>query len=315
MLITGANGFIGRALSVSLANLGHNVVAISRNAPSYKSKSRCIEWHLQKNLTLFDDLSLFEGVGCIVHLAGRAHVLNERSSDPETAFLQANRDTTNKLSQVASQCGVKRFIFLSSIGVHGNNSGVKPFSENSELIPYNAYTRSKLMAENCLFDICSASSLEAVVIRPPLVYGPGTKGSFLSLLRWLNKGIPLPLGAINNQRSLIGIDNLVDLIITCIDHPAAANQNFLVSDNEDLSTTELLVRMRNALRKSTYLLPVPSSLLELGVRSLGKKDVAQRLLGNLQVDISYTKKKLNWMPPVSLDEGLKKTAEWFLNKR
>jgi nucleoside-diphosphate-sugar epimerase len=156
--------------------------------------------------------------------------------------------------------------------------------------------------------------MEVVCIRPPLVYGPGVKGNFLSLLRWLERGLPLPLGSVHNLRSLVALDNLVDLIITCLDHPAAANQSFLVSDNEDLSTTELLRRMGNALDRPARLIPVPPRLLQWGAKLFGKEEIAQRLLANLQVDISKTKERLGWAPPLSVDEGLRKTAEWYLKQ-
>ena len=270
---------------------------------------------LQQNLTFFEDLRLFEGVDCVVHLAGRAHDLNGSSPETKSAILQANSETTDKLSQAASLCGVKRFIFLSSVGVHGNNSGERPFSEKSALTPHNSYAHSKLMAEKYLVETCRASSLDAVIFRPPLVYGPGVKGKFLSMLGWLRRGIPLPLGAIHNQRSLVGIDNLIDLIVTCIDHPAAANQTFLVSDGEDISTAQLLRRMSKALDKPARLFPLPTSLLQLGANLIGKQDIAHGLLGDLRVDISHTKKVLNWTPRFSVDEGLKRTAEWYLSQK
>ena len=171
------------------------------------------------------------------------------------------------------------------------------------------------MAEQVLLEVAARTGLEVVIIRPPLVYGSGVKGNFHSMLKWLPRGIPLPLGAIHNTRSLVGIDNLVDLIITCIDHPAAANQTFLVSDGEDLSTTDLLHRLGKALHKPSRLLPVSASMLEVAAQLVGKKAVAQRLLGDLQVDISKTREVLDWSPIVSVDEGLQKTADWYLSQR
>ena len=211
---------------------------------------------------------------------------------------------------------MKRFIFLSSIKVNGERtiSGTR-FTSADNTFPKDAYGISKWEAEQALYEVSARTGLEVVIIRPPLVYGPGVKGNFLSLLGWLNRGIPLPLGAIHNLRSLISIDNLVDLIITCIKHPAAANQTFLVSDDEDLSTTELLRRMSAALDKPARLLLVPSSLLQLCANLLGIKAVAQRLLENLQVDISHTKEVLDWTPPVSVGEGLRRTAKWYLSQK
>jgi UDP-glucose 4-epimerase len=181
--------------------------------------------------------------------------------------------------------------------------------------PVDPYGISKWEAEQVLLEVKARTGLEVVIIRPPLVYGPGVKGNFHTMLKWLSKGIPLPLGAIHNKRSLVGIDNLVDLIITCLDHPAAANQTFLVSDGEDLSTTDLLHRLGTALHKPARLLTIPASALDLLSQLAGKKAMAQRLLGNLQVDISKTREVLGWSPPISVDEGLQKTANWFLSQR
>ena len=176
------------------------------------------------------------------------------------------------------------------------------------------YGISKWEAEQALHEVSAKTDLEVVIIRPPLIYGAGVKGNFLSLLAWLSRGVPLPLGAIQNQRSMVGIDNLVDLIVTCIDHQAAANQTFLVSDDEDLSTTELLRRLGAALGKPARLIPIPASLLGLAARLVGKEDIAERLLGNLQVDISKTRKILDWAPRVSVDDGFRKTAKWYLGQ-
>jgi nucleoside-diphosphate-sugar epimerase len=200
---------------------------------------------------------------------------------------------------------VKRFLFISSIGVNGNIN-TRPFTEDDEPNPAEPYALSKWEAEQGLWEIQRETGMEVVIIRPPLVYGPNAPGNFGSLMRWVEKGLPLPLGAIDNQRSLVALDNLVDLIITCIDHPAAANQVFLAGDGEDLSTTELLRGVARAMGKSAHLIPVPPSLLMLGATLLGKKAVAQRLLGSLQVDISKARRLLGWQPPVSVEEGLRR---------
>jgi nucleoside-diphosphate-sugar epimerase len=189
-----------------------------------------------------------------------------------------------------------------------------PFTESGLIEPVDPYGISKLEAENGLFSIARDSNMEVVCIRPPLVYGPGVKANFLQMMRWLYRGIPLPLGGVHNKRSLVGIDNLVDLIMTCIDHPAAANQVFLAGDGEDLSTTDLLIRMGVALGKPARLIPVPSFLLMAGATILGKRSMAQRLLGSLQVDISKARDLLGWSPVTSLDDGLRRTAEHFLSE-
>jgi len=308
ILVTGANGFIGHTLSTQLRNQQHDLIAAVRRSCGISDET-----------VITDDLSwskVLTNQDVVIHTAARAHVMNESAADALGAYRSVNVAGTQYLAEQAADAGVKRFIFLSTIKVNGERtiSGTR-FTSKDNTFPEDAYGISKWEAEQALHEVSARTGMEIVIIRPPLVYGPGVKGNFLSLLNWLNKGIPLPLGAIHNQRSLIGIDNLIDLIITCIDHPSAANQTFLVSDDEDLSTTELLRRMGDALEKPTRLLPIPSSLLQFGANLLGKKDVTQRLLGNLQVDISHTKEKLDWTPPVSVDEGLNKTAEWFLNKR
>ena len=186
-----------------------------------------------------------------------------------------------------------------------------PFTAEDIPSPVDPYGISKYEAEKCLKDLSGKTGMEFVIVRPPLVYGPGVKANFLSMMQWLDKKIPLPLGAIHNNRSLVALDNLIDLIVTCIDHPAAANQIFLAGDGEDLSTTELLQRMAKALGKPARLIPVPTQLLKISALLTGKKDIIQRLCGSLQVDISKAQNMLNWTPPISVDEGLEKTAEWF----
>jgi nucleoside-diphosphate-sugar epimerase len=212
---------------------------------------------------------------------------------------------TLNLAAQASEAGVERFVFLSSIGVNGN-ANTSAFSETDLPRPEGDYAQSKLEAEQGLWDIQRRTGMEIVILRPPLVYGPDAPGNFNSLVRWVQKGVPLPLGAINNKRSLVALDNLVDLIITCIDHPAAANQVFLAGDGQDVSTTELLRGVGQAMGKPARLIPVPAGMLTFGAGLLGKKAVAQRLLGSLQVDISKARNLLGWEPPLSVEEGLRR---------
>ena len=211
---------------------------------------------------------------------------------------------------------LKRFIFLSSIKVNGESTRPDEFFTAEDVPnPLDAYSVSKLEAEQGLYEIGAKRGMEIVCIRPPLIYGPRVKGNFLSMIRWLYRGIPLPLGTVQNSRSLIALDNLVDMIMTCLDHPAAANQTFTASDDEDLSTTGLLRRICEALDRPVRLLPVPPYVLRIAMNMVGKEDMALRLLGNLQVDPSKAKKLLGWRPSVSVDEGLKKTTEWYLQMR
>ena len=248
-------------------------------------------------------------VNSVVHLAARVHVMHDTAADPLTAFRVVNVEGTLSLARQAAAAGVKRFVFISSVKVNGEATlPGQPFTADDVPAPLDAYGVSKMEAEQGLRELSAQTGMEVVIIRPPLVYGPGVKANFAAMMRWLRRGVPLPLGAIHNQRSLVALDNLVDLIVTCLTHPAAANQTFLVSDGEDVSTTELLRRMGRAMGHPAHLIPVPASLLKLAATMLGKQDVAQRLCGSLQVDIEKTRRLLGWTPPLSLDEGLRRAA-------
>lgn len=217
---------------------------------------------------------------------------------------------TLNLARQAAQVGVRRFVFVSSIKVNGEATQPgQAFTADDVPSPLDPYGVSKLEAEQGLREIEAQTGMEVVIVRPPLVYGPGVKANFAAMMRWVARGIPLPLGAIHNARSMVALDNLVDLLVACLKHPAAAEQTFLVSDGEDVSTTELLRRTAQAMGKKALLLPVPASVLELGATVLGKRDVAQRLCGSLQVDIEKTRRLLGWNPPLTLEQGLKKALE------
>ena len=317
-LITGSSGFVGMNLCSEMNALGHETHRVIRSGARLDSRNSTKDhfYFIDEIGANTDWSAALAGINCVIHCAARAHVMHENETDALAAYRAVNVEGTRNLAKQAADAGVKRFIFLSSIKVNGERtiSGTH-FTSKANAFPEDAYGISKWEAEQALHEVSARTGLEVVIIRPPLVYGPGVKGNFLSLLSWLDKGILLPLGAIHNQRSLVGIDNLIDLIITCISHPAAANQTFLVSDDEYLSTTELLRRISKALGKPARLVPAPASLLQLVAKILGKQNIAQRLLGNLQLDISHTKEILGWAPPVSVDEGLSKTAEWFLNRR
>jgi len=255
------------------------------------------------------------GAKVVVHLAARVHIMRDEAADPLTEFRRVNVEGTLNLARQAADAGVRRFIYLSSIKVNGEQTLCEQsFTVQDVPAPLDPYSISKHEAEESLRKLAQQTGMEVVIIRPPLVYGPGVKANFLAMMRWLHKGVPLPLGAIHNRRSLVALDNLVDLIITCLDHPAAANQTFLISDGEDLSTTELLRRMGLALGRPARLIPVPVSLLTSGAALLGRRDMAQRLCGSLQVDISKARALLGWKPPISVDEGLRRTAQGFLHE-
>jgi nucleoside-diphosphate-sugar epimerase len=250
-------------------------------------------------------------VDIVVHCAARVHILNDQTADPLAEFRQVNVDGTLTLARQAAQAGVRRFVFLSSIKVNGEQSGDGlAFNADQRPAPSDPYGISKYEAEVGLRALARETGMEVVIIRPPLVYGPGVKANFLAMMRWLRRGVPLPLGGVTeNRRSFVFLDNLVDLIVTCIDHPAAANQTFLVSDDEDLSTAALLRRMAAALGRPARLIPMPAGLITLVAKLIGRPGIAQRLCGSLQVDIGKTKTLLCWSPPVSVDEGLRITAE------
>lgn len=316
VLLTGATGFVGYHLLKHLLTTTHYApIAAIRGTPCPTQLSAEI-----RTISIGDILSTTDWshalshVHIVIHLAARVHVMHDIATDPLAAFRQTNTAGTLNLARQAAAAGVRRFIFLSSIKVNGEATvpGI-PFTAADTHIPTAPYGLSKYEAEKGLHDIAQQTGMEVVIIRPPLVYGPGVKANFLSMMRWLHQGIPLPLGAIHNQRSLVAIDNLVDLITTCINHPAAANQTFLVSDDEDLSTTELLQRMGKALGKPARLLPIPQALLTASLSLLGKEAIVQRLCGSLQIDIGKTRDLLGWTPPISVDKALNQTAQEYLN--
>ncbi|WP_324730738.1 UDP-glucose 4-epimerase family protein [Pseudomonas paeninsulae] len=315
VLLTGSTGFVGHPLLLRMSTDGFSVVACSRT-PISELPVGAINVPITALNGATDWKVALAGVEVVIHAAARVHVMHDESSDPLAEFRKVNVDGTLNLARQAAEAGVGRFIFISSIKVNGEGTPVGvPYVADGQAAPADPYGISKMEAEQGLRALAAETGMEVVIIRPTLVYGPGVKANFLNMMRWLHKGVPLPFGAIYNQRSLVALDNLVDLIVTCIDHPTAANQTFLVSDGEDLSTTELLRRMGVALGKPARLLPVPSRLLEAGAAMLGKQALAQRLCGSLQVDISKTRELLNWSPPVSVDEALRKTAEHFLRHR
>ena len=252
-------------------------------------------------------------VNQVVHLAARVHVMNDKSTDPLAEFREVNVEGTANLARQAAAAGVRRFVYLSSIKVNGEFTEVGlPFTADDAPAPEAPYGVSKHEAEQALCQIAADTGMEVVIIRPPLVYGPSVKANFESMMRWLARGVPLPLAAVTqNRRSLVALDNLVDLIATCLSHPAAANQTFLVSDGEDLSTAELLKRMGAAMGNPARLFYLPPALLKLGATGLNKPGIYLRLCSSLQLDITKTRRFLDWTPAVSVDEGLRRAAEGF----
>lgn len=313
ILMTGATGFIGKALTKHLVLKNLDLVAAVRK------HSTQISPQIQQVVTGdqmpdTDWSTALAGVDVVIHLAGRAHLLKDAAADPLAEYRRANTASTLNLARQAAIAGTKRFIFVSSIKVNGEMTTRKPFTPDEVVTPEDPYGVSKFEAELGLRDIAEKTGMEVVIIRPPLVYGPGAPGNFGLLIRAVARGIPLPLGAIHNKRSLVAVSNLVDLITLCIKHPAAANQTFMASDNEDLSTTELVIRIGKALGYRPRMFPIPQGLLTFALVVLGKGAIAQRLCGSLQVDINKTLTLLNWTPPYKVDEAMLQTAQAFLKQ-
>lgn len=308
VLVTGANGFVGFALCARGATCGVGIVGITRAPGLFPAAIENLM--ISRIDSSIDWKGALTGCNVAVHLAARVHVVKDASVDPLIEFRKVNTGGTLNLARQAATAGVRRFIFVSSIKVNGESTAENhPLTANDAPAPQDPYGISKMEAEQGLRQIAAETGMEVVIVRPPLVYGPGVKANFAALMRAVQRGLPLPLASVtHNRRSFVALDNLVDLLITCIDHPAAANQTFLVSDGEDLSTADLLRRLGQAMDKPARLFPVPPSLLQLGANLLGKGDMAQRLLGNLQVDISHTRNTLNWLPPISVDEGLRRAV-------
>ena len=307
ILVTGANGLVGSYLCAELCLHRYAVVAASRSVDMPHEGVQRMRIDTIDSAT--DWSAELRNIDIVIHLAARVHVMNDSAVDSLAEFRKTNVAGTLHLAQQAAKAGVKRFIFISSIKVNGEKTVTnKPFLETDIANPQDAYGISKHEAEQGLRHIADETGMEVVIVRPPLVYGAGVKANFASMLRVVKRGIPLPLGTIHNKRSFVYVGNLVSLILRCIDHPAAANQTFLVSDGQDLSTTELLRGCAEALGVRARLVPVPQKLIEVCAALIGKCDVAQRLCGSLQVDISKARTLLGWAPPISLADGLKATA-------
>ena len=313
VLVTGASGFVGTALCENLIARGLTTTGIVRQMPENPLPG--VDYQIVSGFSkskFWEEILV--GVDVVVHCAARAHIMRDSERDPLAAYREVNVEGTRSLAEQAVSYGVKRFIYISSIKVNGEGTNEHPYKADDIPAPEDSYGISKWEAEQVLQKIGCTSNLEIVIIRPPLVYGPEVRVNFLKLMKLVKSGLPLPFGAIHNNRSFVAVDNLVDLILICLHHPAATNQTFLVSDGDDLSTTDLLRRMAKAFGISSRLVPVPVFLLRTVAFLLGKTDLTQRLCGSLQIDISRAKQLLGWTPKVSVDEALLKTAKHFLKK-
>lgn len=304
LLVTGANGFVGRALASQLGDRGRAVVGAvrndSRDLPA--GTTRVVVGDLMPDT---DWRAALGGIDVVVHLAARVHVMHDSVADPLAEFRRVNVEATRSLARQSAAAGVARFVFLSSVKVNGESGS---YRESDAPAPGDAYGVSKREAELALTEIAAQTGMSVVIIRPPLVYGPDVKANFRALMRAVARGVPLPFGAVDNRRSLVALDNLVDFIIRCTEHPAAVNETFLVSDGEDLSTADLIRRLARAMGRRARLVPVPPSVLMALAPLVRRKDAAQRLLGSLQVDISKARRMLAWTPPITVDEGLRRAA-------
>lgn len=309
IVVTGARGFVGAALCKTLQDRGDQVVAVVRNGPG-PGETAAGDIHGETDWS-----AALEGADAVIHLAARVHVMSDTDADPLRAYREVNHQGTVNLARQAAAAGVKRFVFVSSVKVNGESTPARPFKASDAASPVDPYGISKYEAENALRELGRETAMEIVIVRPPLVYGPGVKANFLSLVKAVDKGLPLPLGKADGRRSMVAVDNLVDLLIRCTRHPGAAGGTFLVSDGVDLTVRELVVHIANAMNKSARLLPVPSSLMRGAAKLLGKGAVADRLLGSLQVDIDHTRQRLEWNPVVSPELAIGDTVAHFLANR
>ena len=315
ILVTGANGFIGNAIRGLLRQRNYLVRGTVRSLGRATGPNSDDVIEIGDIDSATNWLHVLENIDAVIHLAARAHIIRETSNNPLLEFRKINVSGTEKLAQGAVRAKVKRFIYVSSIGVNGqcNNEDV-PFTEIDSPNPHDPYTTSKWEAEQTLLKISKETNLEVVIIRCPLVYGPHVKGNFLRLMKIVERGLPLPFASVNNRRSLLYVENLTDLIIHCIESKNVASRTFLASDNEDISTPDLIRQLANAMGVKARLFSFNSRLLKSFAKAFGKTDEFNRLCGSLRVNSSKARRILNWQPPISVDEGIKRTVEWYLQK-
>jgi nucleoside-diphosphate-sugar epimerase len=312
VLITGASGFVGNAMSSWLTTHGLEAVGAVRQLPARAQVD--VDYRIVGNLDACTDWhTALADVEGIIHCAARVHVMHETADDPLMAFRSANVAGTERLARQAAALGVKRLVFISSIKVNGEETA-EGFNENDTPAPQDPYGQAKWEAEKMLSQVSKETGLEVVIVRPPLVYGPGVKGNLARLLNWVERGVPLPLAGIRNARSLIGIDNFTSALHACLTHPAAAGRTYLVRDGEDISTPELVRRLGRHLGKPARLFALPAPLLEGLAGLVGRRADVQRLTGSLIVDDSRIRSELGWVPPYTLDDGLELMARAWLNR-
>ena len=311
VVVTGGTGFIGRALCPALRSAGHRVVVTTRDAGRPPLDAGIVVRASPELGPESDWRAAMADADAVVHLAARAHVMVDRAADPAAEYRRVNTEGTRRLAEAAARAGARRFVFLSTAKVNGEDSSAAPFRETDPPGPLDAYARSKLAAERALSDVRAETGLETVVLRPPLVYGHGVRGNFLTLLGLCERALPLPLAGIANRRSLLYVGNLADAILRCLDEPGAAGEIFLLRDGEDVSTPELVRRVAGALGRPCRLFRVPTAVLRFAARVAGRGESAARLLDTLTVDDGKIRRALAWTPPTPMTEGLRETAQWF----
>lgn len=314
--MTGASGFIGQELVSALMRRGYSVRGVCRSCWRHHDVGGDDVVYVNDIKDCSRHPEIFQGVDCVVHLAARVHVFNDPCDNPLSEFRTVNTESTIELARQAILAGVDRLVFMSSIKVNGERTCAEGRYEiGDKPCPSDAYAQSKYEAEKGLMELSSSTGLELVVVRPPLVYGPGVKANFARLMRAVKGGVPLPLGAVDNKRSMIGVDNLVDVIIRCVESRQAAGRTFLVSDGQDLSTAELVRMIARAMDRPARLIPVPVSVLRLAGAVVGRAAEVERLCGSLRVDSAETQQVLDWRPPVSVEAGVQATVDAFLRDR
>lgn len=312
-LVTGAAGFVGRSLCDEMFHRGHQFRAVLRSHGQLSANGQTVTiGDIDAGTNWADAL---RGVDTVIHLAARVHVMKDKAADPLEEFLKVNLYGTSNLARQAAAAGVKRLVYVSTIKVNGETTDAQPFAETDEPDPQDPYAVSKFQAERALQRIAQDTGLEVVIVRPPLVYGPGVKGNFFSLLAAIDKGVPLPLAGAHNARSLLYVGNLVDALIACARHPAAAGQTYLVSDGEDISTAMLVEKIARALGRSNRSFYFPPGLLRTVANVSGRGEQIDRLFGSLRVSDQKLRDELGWAPPYSMEQGLRVTADWYRTQR
>jgi nucleoside-diphosphate-sugar epimerase len=309
VLVTGANGFVGGATVAALLANGWDVRGTGRRVDQAIVPISAVAD--VGDMKVENWLPILTGVDVVVHLAARAHVLKETVTEPLLEFRRVNVHGAKVLMEGAIAAGVKRLVFVSSIGVNGDTTDEQGFSENSAIAPHKDYAVSKYEAEVALQDMAAAGDIELVIVRPPLVYGAKVKGNFLKLLKLVAKGLPLPLGLTNNRRTLVSVENLASFLVCCAEHPQAAGEVFLVGDDESLSTGDLVKALGQGMGKAPLLLPIPSGLAAIGAKLVGKQDLYNQLFGSLVVQNNKAKQVLGWVPTVQVRDGLVQAGKWY----